>query len=116
MPIYFVMAEAACKGGSTTDPDAVAAYLKVRNRAVPSESKSSISFEDVYKERVWELCFEAQNWYDIIRTRKILNVANSRVVDVIGYKPLQHDTAFTADDMLFPYPLAETRLNKNLKR
>ncbi len=114
--ILLVMAEAACKGGSTTDPDAVAAYLKVRNRAVPSDSKSSISFEDVYKERVWELCFEAQNWYDIIRTRKILNVANSRVVDVIGYKPLQHDTAFTADDMLFPYPLAETRLNKNLKR
>ena len=114
--ILLVMAEAACKGGSTDDPAAVAAYLQVRKRALPSAKASSITFEDVYKERVWELCFEAQNWYDIIRTRKIFDVANSRVVNVIGFTPLQHDVAFTADDMYFPYPLSETRLNENLKR
>ncbi len=114
--VLLVMAEAACKGTSTSDPDAVAAYLQVRKRALPTANASSITFDDVYKERVWELCFEAQNWYDIIRTRKILDVANNRIVNVIGFTPLQHDTAFTADDMYFPYPLNETRLNENLKR
>lgn len=115
--ILLVMAEAACKGGETTDADAIDAFWQVRHRALPGYAKpSSIGFDDVYKERVWELCFEAQNWYDIIRTRKILDVANNRVVNMVGFKPIQHDVAFTAEDLYFPYPLSETRLNENLKR
>ena len=115
--VLLVLAEAACKGGSSSDAAAIDAYYQVRSRAVPSEAKpASITFDMVYKERTWELCFEAQNWYDIIRTRKILNVAKKTVVDVIGFTPLEHDQAFTESDLLLPYPLAETRLNDNLKR
>lgn len=115
--VLLMLAEAACKGGTTSDADAIDAFYQVRHRALPSYTKpASLTFDDVYKERVWELCFEAQNWYDIIRTRKILDVANNRVVDVVGFKPIQHDSAFKADDLYFPYPLSETRLNENLKR
>lgn len=35
---------------------------------------------------------------------------------MVGFKPIQHDVAFTAEDLYFPYPLSETRLNENLKR
>lgn len=115
--VLLVMSEAACKNGTTTDQAAIDAWYEVHHRALPSAEKpSSLSFDEVYKERVWELCFEAQNWFDIVRTRKTLDVANNRIVNVVGFKPIQHDVAFKETDLYFPYPLAETRLNSELKR
>lgn len=113
--IMLVLAEAACAGGSTTDPAAIDAYYQVRNRWCPIVKPTSISFEDVYKERVWELCFEGQNWFDMLRTRKIFNVSNGRVVDMLGFTPQEHPgVPFTEDCLLFPYPVAEKRLNENI--
>ena len=113
--ILLVLAEAACAGGSTSDAAAIDAYYQVRNRWCPMVRPSSISFEDVYKERVWELCFEGQNWFDMLRTRKVFNVSNKRVVDMIGFTPQEHPgVPFTEDCLLFPYPVAEKRLNENL--
>ena len=114
--ILLVMAEAACKGGSTTDADAIDSYYQVRSRWYPIAKPSSISFDDVYKERVWELCYEGKNWFDMLRTRKMLNVSNKRVVDMLGFTPQEHPgMPFTEDCLLFPYPVAEKRLNANLK-
>ena len=113
--VLLTLAEAACAGGTTTDSDAIDAYYKVRNRWCPIPKPSSISFDDVYKERVWELCFEGQNWFDMLRTRKIFNVSNKRVVDMVGFTPQEHPgMPFTEDCLLFPYPVAEKRLNANL--
>lgn len=113
--ILLVLAEAACAGGSSSDPDAIDAYYQVRNRWCPIPKPSSITFDDVYKERVWELCFEAKNWFDMVRTHKMLNVSNGRVVDMIGFTPQEHPGApFSEDCLLFPYPVAEKRLNENL--
>lgn len=113
--ILLVLAEAACAGGSTSDAAAIDAYYQVRNRWCPMVKPSSISFEDVYKERVWELCFEGQNWFDMLRTRKVFNVSNKRVVDMIGFTPQEHPgVPFTEDCLLFPYPVAEKRLNENI--
>ncbi len=114
--ILLVLAEAACQGGSTSDPDAINAYYQVRNRWCPIPKPSSISFDDVYKERVWELCFEGKNWFDMVRTHKMLNVSNGRVVDMIGFTPQEHPGfPFTEENLLFPYPVAEKRLNANLQ-
>ena len=113
--IMLVLAEATCAGGSTTDAAAIDAYYQVRNRWCPIVRPTSISFDDVYKERVWELCFEGQNWFDILRTRKVFNVSNGRVVDMIGFAPQEHPgVPFTEDCLLFPYPVAEKRLNENI--
>lgn len=113
--ILLVLAEAACAGGSTSDAAAIDAYYQVRNRWCPIVRPTSISFEDVYKERVWELCFEGQNWFDMLRTRKVFNVSNGRVVDMIGFIPQEHPgVPFTEDCLLFPYPVAEKRLNENI--
>lgn len=99
-------------GGTTTDQFAVDAYFEVRNRAFPAEAKpSSISFDQVYKERTWELCFEFQAWYDILRTRKIYDFVNDAVVDVIGYQSPGRSRAFEESDLLFPIPYAETVSN-----
>lgn len=117
--VLLVMAEAKAMadGGSTTDSKAIDAYYAVRHRAMPEESKPiSVSFEAAYRERLWELCFETQTWFDLLRTRKALNVITGNVVDLVGYQAPGHTAPFGEEDLLFPYPLREKRLNPNLVR
>ena len=55
------------------------------------------------------------DWFDMLRTRKIFNVSNGRVVDMLGFTPQEHPgVPFTEDCLLFPYPVAEKRLNENI--
>lgn len=106
-------------GGSTNDIDAINAYYKVRKRAFPEEAKPIvITIDDVLKERFWEICFEGQTWYDMIRTRKAFEVSTRSIVDMIGYNAPAHPEGriFEEEDLLFPYPLREKRLNPNLIR
>jgi hypothetical protein len=117
--VLLVLAEAKAQadGGTTSDADAVDAYFEVRHRALPSESKpASISVDDVLKERFWEICFEGQTWYDMLRTRKALNVTTGLIVNMIGYQTPVHSAPFKTEDLLFPYPIREKRLNPNLIR
>ena len=117
--VLLTMAEAKAQadGGSTSDADAVEAYSLVRRRAMPLEAKpASLTFETVYKERIWEMCFETQTWFDMLRTRKALDVRTGNVVDLIGLRTPGHEAAFAEKDLAFPYPLRECRLNPNLKR
>lgn len=117
--VLLMMAEAKAQadGGTTTDVDAIDAYYAVRNRALPAETKpSSINVNDVLKERFWELCFEGQTWYDMLRTRKAFHVVTGQIVPMIGYQTPGHGAAFKEADLLLPYPIREKRLNPNLKR
>ncbi len=117
--VLLLMAEAKAQadGGTTTDSDAISAYYQVRSRSVSGETRpSSLSFDTVYKERIWELCFETQTWFDMIRTRKALNTTSGLVVNLIGYQTPGHSAAFEEADLLMPYPLRDVRLNPNLKR
>ncbi|WP_026462238.1 RagB/SusD family nutrient uptake outer membrane protein [Adhaeribacter aquaticus] len=65
--ILLIYAEAKLgNAASTSDPEALAAFNAVRVRAgLPT--KSSITWEDIYKERRTELAMEGQAWYDIVR-------------------------------------------------
>ena len=67
--VYLIYAQAKIgNAGSTTDASAIDAFYKVRNRAVSTyERPTSISFEDVWKERRLELALEGDRWYDYVR-------------------------------------------------
>ena len=117
--VLLLMAEAKAQadGGTTTDADAVNAYYAVRKRALPDEAKpASITTDMVLKERFWELAFENQTWFDMIRTRKALHVVTGQMVNLIGYQTPSHIAPFTEASLLLPYPIREKRLNPNLVR
>lgn len=105
-------AKAALDGGKTTDATAIDAYYQVRHRAFPTEARpTSITTDQVLKERAWELCFEFTAWYDMLRTRKAFNPATGQMVDLIGYKAPNHEYPFKETDLTFPIPLREKELN-----
>ncbi len=114
--VLLTLAEAACEGGSTTDAQALAAYNAVRGRAIDGANAASITANDILVERFYEFCFEGQNWYDMIRTRKAFNPASKTMVDLIGYKaegcPAPYDNSY----LYAPYPERDYALNPNLKR
>lgn len=109
-------ARASLDGGTTTDAAAIQAYYQVHHRAFPAEpAPASLSFDEVYKERYWELCFEFQTWYDMLRTRKAFDVAHNRIVDLVGFKAPTHIRAFQESDLLFQIPYNELLKNPNLR-
>ncbi|MDR3142779.1 MAG: RagB/SusD family nutrient uptake outer membrane protein [Tannerellaceae bacterium] len=105
-------AKANADGGTTSDQVAVDVYFQVRNRAFPSENKpASITADQVYKERFFELCFELQNWFDMLRTRKAFDPVSNKIVPLIGYKAPNHEYAFKETDLLFPIHYREIEMN-----
>lgn len=67
--VYLIYTEAVIGNNeSTTNPDAIDAFYAVRSRSVRSLSRpSSVSFEDVWKERRLELAYEGDRWFDYVR-------------------------------------------------
>lgn len=118
--VLLTMAEAKAQadGGKTTDAAALDAYWQVRSRAVPTEAKpTSITFADVFEERVKELAFENITWFDMTRTRKAYNPSTDKVVDIIGHTADGHPGyPFTEGDLYLPYPQREIKYNPNLVR
>ena len=118
--ILLLMAEAKAMadGGSTSDATAIEAYYQVRSRAVNGvEKPASITFEQVFKERIHELAFENISWFDMTRVRKAYDPVQNRVVDIIGHVAEGHEKyAFTEKDMYLPYPMRERKYNPNLVR
>ena len=67
--VYLVYAEAVLGNNSaTSEGTALAAFNAVRNRAIPSATpKTSITFDDIWKERRLEFAGEGDRWYDFVR-------------------------------------------------
>ena len=67
--VYLVYAEAVIgNNNSTTDVSAIDAFYKVRSRAIKSAARpTSITWNDVWKERRLELAMEGDRWYDFVR-------------------------------------------------
>ena len=69
--VYLIYCEAKLHGpgSSTTDALALQCYNAIRNRAIPGavSAKTSITFEEVFKERNLELAMEGDRWYDYVR-------------------------------------------------
>ena len=67
--VYLIYAEAKMgTATSTTDPSALKAFNDVRGRAIPGATpKTSITWDDIWKERRLELAGEGDRWYDYVR-------------------------------------------------
>lgn len=67
--VYLIYAEAVIGNNvSTTDASAIDAFYQVRHRAISSYTRpTSITWEDVWKERRLELACEGDRWYDFVR-------------------------------------------------
>lgn len=65
--VYLIYAEAVLgNASSTSDASALEAFNAVRSRAHVS-TKTSITFDDIWKERRLELAMEGDRWYDYVR-------------------------------------------------
>lgn len=67
--VYLIYCEAAMGlNTSSSDPKVLDCFYKVRHRAISSYTKpTSITWEDVWKERRLELAMEGDRWYDYVR-------------------------------------------------
>ena len=68
--VYLVYCEAKLHGpgSSTTDALALQCFNAVRGRAIAGATpKTTITFDDVFKERNLELALEGDRWYDYVR-------------------------------------------------
>ncbi|MCC8171080.1 MAG: RagB/SusD family nutrient uptake outer membrane protein [Parabacteroides sp.] len=67
--LYLIYAEAKMgTASSTSDAGAIDAFYQVRHRAIPSYQRpTSVTWEDVWKERRLELAMEGDRWYDYVR-------------------------------------------------
>lgn len=67
--VYLIYAEAVLgNNASTSSAPALEAFNAVRSRAIPGSTPyTSITFDDVWKERRLELAGEGDRWYDFVR-------------------------------------------------
>ena len=68
--VYLIYAEAMLGTGRTTSTsaDVLDAFYAVHHRAVPSSNyPTSVSWEDIWKERRLEFAMEGDRWYDFVR-------------------------------------------------
>ena len=133
--VYLTYAE-ACLGNSEslTSGPGLEYFNKLRDRAKIGR-KSSITFDDIIKERRVEFCMEYVNWYDMInwykwKPEKMLKYFNSQkrgyratvTKDVQGnlvfsdWQEPASEIVVTADKIMFPYPEADVIQNPYLKQ
>ena len=66
--VYLILAEAKVLLGQGSDADALAAFNAVHQRAVPTAAPvTSLTFDQIWKERRLEFAGEGDRWYDYVR-------------------------------------------------
>ncbi|WP_145672310.1 RagB/SusD family nutrient uptake outer membrane protein [Chitinophaga polysaccharea] len=133
--VYLIYAEAILgNAASTADGEALTYFNAVRQRAglLP---KTSITWDDIYKERRLELAMEGQAWYDILRLHyynplKAISILNAqdkgsyRIVpdketNATSWTVTSDTPAFypvTESNFLLPLPAAELSAAPNLRK
>ena len=136
--VYLIYAEAALgNNASTSDPKALKAYNDVRGRSVQGyEPKTSITWNDIWKERRLELACEGDRWYDYVRwhyyepAQAIAEIKGQRRNQYLGlgsfYESTVLDNAVTYYDTAgaspnvtdshfqLPFPDTDLTMNPNL--
>ena len=137
--VYLIYAEAVLGNqASTSDPKALEAFNKVRARAYGDDSYalSSITFDDVWKERRLELATEGDRWYDYVRlhyykpTEAIQELKAQKRSSYQGLKAFYKDKVLDADVTYYdknptipninnshfklPFPDTDLTMNKHL--
>jgi hypothetical protein len=66
--VYLIYAEAVLgNGASTSDAVALSAFNAIHNLRAGLPAATSITFEDIWRERRLELALEGDRWYDFVR-------------------------------------------------
>ena len=141
--VYLVHAEAEVLQGKTTSRTALDAFNAVRGRAIASAvPKTTLTFDDIWKERRLELAGEGDRWYDFVRrayydVNSCINELKAQRRNAIwncnsAYKTwyesgyvtwdptdIQYDEEtpipnVTANSFVLPYPTEDVALNPNL--
>lgn len=139
--VYLVLAEAEVLQGNTTDEKALECFNAVHQRACPNDvAKTSLTFDDVWKERRLEFAGEGDRWYDFVRRAYydvdacIKEISSQKRNAVWGcddaYKTyyntgvwdastIQYDSQtaapnITANSFTLPFPTEDVALNPNL--
>jgi hypothetical protein len=115
--VVLMYAEAQNEMGGNTN-DAYYWLNAIRRRAELSELEglSQSEFrEAVWKERYYELAFENKIWFDMARTRKVLNVKTGKFEDYVGHK-FAYGPVLTERELLFPIPTREIKNNTKLEQ
>lgn len=115
--LLLIHAEAILAGGtSTSDTAALESFNAVRTRA-GLISATSITFDDIFKERRLELCFEGDYWFDLGRIDKVDAIAiistqnRGNRDNVENYTPVYSPTDRDANDFLLDYPDNDVAIN-----
>lgn len=109
-------------GTSTTDATAIAQFMRVRTRAgLGSIPVSSISLDDLLRERRLEFAFEGQYWYDILRLpqdKALLKLSNCERGLFEGWcgngAVVSNKINVSANMLLFPIPQSEIDIDPKL--
>lgn len=111
--LLLIHAEATLAGGaSTSDAGALASFNAVRNRAGLS-SLATITFDDIFKERRLELCFEGDYWFDLGRIPRSQAIA---IMSAQNRGDRNNAQYFTPEesDFILPYPDNDVAKNPKL--
>ena len=136
--VYLIYAEAKLgNSSSTSDVTALKAYNDVRGRSVQGyEPKTSITWQEIWKERRLELACEGDRWYDYVRwhyyepEKAIAEIKGQRRNQYLGLATLYetgdldtsvtyYDTALSAPNITnshfqLPFPDTDLTMNPNL--
>lgn len=114
--ILLLYAEAANEAEGKPSSKAYECVNAIRQRA-ELKDLSGLSQEQfrkaVWKERYHELAFENKIWFDMVRTRKVLNLSTGDFDDYVGHK-FTYGPVLGEKELLFPIPTSEMNNNKNL--
>ena len=107
---------------STSDPIAIAQFLRVRTRAgLGGIPITSISADDLLRERRLEFAFEGQYWYDILRLpqdkalQKLSNTERGMFEGWCGDGAVvSNKISVTPNMLLFPVPQSEIDIDPKL--
>lgn len=106
--VLLMHVEATMIGGpATVDPDAIASFQEVRNRAGLTTAVASITKADLMTERRVELAFENQRYFDLIRFGEMDNVLSAHSTEM-GYIYSSQTARF------LPIPQREINLSSGL--
>lgn len=108
--LLLIHAEAVLAGGaSTSDASALSSFNAVRNRAGLS-SLASITFDDIFKERRLELCFEGDYWLDLGR------IPRAQAISIMAAQNrgnMNNAEYFTPEESDFKLPYPDNDVAKN---
>jgi starch-binding outer membrane protein, SusD/RagB family len=115
--MYLIAAEAIAKGGNTADAKAVGYFNTVRKRAGLIE-KSTLTFDDILKERRTEFAMEGDYWYDLgrIDRKKATGIINAQERGTYGSGTSVNTLKVTVkeSDFTFKVPTSEIITNPKL--